>query len=106
MANLVKWSLASTSPAVTFMSTTLATLASSSLSVISSQSQVNSSQLRVYCDAELLVGASSGPFGAGTSFTLYAVPTIDGTNNSELDRAELQPMAIFPMTTSTSNTQH
>lgn len=88
------------------MSTTLATVASSSLSVVSSQTQVASSQLNIYCDIELLVGTTAGPFGAGSGFTVFTVPTIDGTNSAELNQAELEPLCFMPMTTSTSNTQH
>ena len=105
MANLVQWNTTSTSPLVNFMTTTIATLTTGTLSAVSSVTQVNSSQKRVYCDAELLVGTTVGPFGTGASFNLYAVPLV-GSAAAETNVTQLQPMAVFPVTTSTSNSQH
>lgn len=106
MPNLAVFRTTSTAPAVTFMTTTLATLASSTLSVASSITQVQSSQLRIYCDAELVVGTTVGPFGAGASFAMYLSPIMDGTNAVEADTAQLQNWTVFPATTSTVNAQH
>ena len=105
MPTVFKWYLASTSPIVNFMTTTLATLASSTLSVVSSITQVNSSQLRQFCDVELIVGATAGPFGVGAAAAVYAVPQV-GTAAVELDKAELQALTVLPLTTSTANAQH
>ena len=105
MANLAVYNTTSTLPGKNFMTTTLATLASSTLSVVSSVTQTNSSQLRIYCDAELLVGTTAGPFGVGAYIAMYTVPSMAGTA-VELDVAQLQPWATFPLTTSTANTQH
>lgn len=105
MPTVFKWYLASTAPLVNFMTTTLATLASSTLSVASSVTQVNSSQLRQYCDAELLVGTTAGAFGVGASAAMYLVPLV-GTTGVEVDKTQLPLLFVFPLTTSTANVQH
>lgn len=105
MPTVFKWYLASTTPLVNFMTTTIATLASSTLSAASSITQVNTSQLRQYCDVELVVGTTAGAFGVGASATVYLIPRV-GSAAVEVDRTQLQSVFVFPLTTSTANTQH
>ena len=105
MANIVRFNTTSTGPQVTFMTTGLI-VANNTLSPLSSVTQVQSSQLRIYADLELLVGSTAAAFSLGGYVTVYKAPKMDGTNTVEQDRAELEPWTVCPVTTSTTNAQH